>query len=92
MMSSVTIQIRRKGVITLPAELRRQYGLDEGDVCTLVDLGGGLFLLSPRVSKLAPLGDHVARLIAEEGATVEEILETLDQERETYYREHYLQA
>jgi bifunctional DNA-binding transcriptional regulator/antitoxin component of YhaV-PrlF toxin-antitoxin module len=88
-MNTMTVQIRRKGLITLPVELRRQYGLGEGDVFTLVDLGDGSFLLTPRVSQLARLGGQVARLMEEEGVTVEEMLEALDEEREDYYREHY---
>jgi bifunctional DNA-binding transcriptional regulator/antitoxin component of YhaV-PrlF toxin-antitoxin module len=91
-MTTLTIQIRRKGVITLPIELRRQYNLDEGDVFTLVDLGGGSFLLTPRVSQVARLGDQVAWLMEEEGVTLEEMLEALDQEREIYYQEHYAQT
>jgi bifunctional DNA-binding transcriptional regulator/antitoxin component of YhaV-PrlF toxin-antitoxin module len=85
----MTVQVRRKGVITLPIELRRQYGLGEGDVLTLVDIGEGSFLLTPRVSRVAHLGDAVERLMAEQGVTVEEMLEALDEERESYYREHY---
>ena len=88
-MTTVTVQIRRKGVITLPVELRRRYNLDEGDVFTLVDMGDGSFLLTPEVSQVARLGNQVARLMGEEGLTVEEMLEALDQERETYYQEHY---
>jgi len=91
-MTTMTIQIRRKGVITLPVQLRRQYGLDEGDAFTLVDLGDGAFLLTPQVSQVARLGDQVTRLMAEEGASLEEMLEALDQEREAYYREHYVQT
>jgi AbrB family looped-hinge helix DNA binding protein len=91
-MTTTTVQIRRKGIITLPAELRRQYGLDEGDVFTLVDLGDGSFLLTPQVSQVARLGNQAARLMEEEGVTLEEMLETLDQERETYYQEHYAQT
>jgi len=91
-MTTTTVHIRRKGVITLPAELRRRYGLDEGDLFTLLDLGDGSFLLTPRVSQVARLGDRVAKLMAEEGVTVDEMLEALDRERETYYREHYAQA
>ena len=91
-MTTLTLQIRRKGVITLPIELRRQYNLDEGDVFTLVDLGGGSFLLTPRVSQVARLGDQVASLMEEEGVTLEEMLEALDQERETYYQGHYAQT
>jgi AbrB family looped-hinge helix DNA binding protein len=88
----MTVQIRRKGVITLPAALRRQYGLDEGDVFSLVDLGDGSFLLIPRVSQVARLGDQVAKLMEEKDVSMEEMLEALDQEREAYYQEHYVQT
>jgi len=91
-MTTLTVQIRRKGVITLPMELRRQYRLDEGDVLTMLDLGDGSLLLIPRVSQVARLGDEVARLMDEAGVELEAVLETLDQEREAYYREHYAQA
>jgi len=89
--TTMTVQIRRRGVLTLPAELRRRYDIDEGDAFTLVDLGEGSFLLTSHVSRVAHLGDQVARLTEEEGVTLDEILETLDEEREAYYREHYVQ-
>jgi len=91
-MASTTIQIRQKGVITLPAALRRLYGLSEGDVYTLVDLGDGSFLLAPNVSQLARLGDQALELLSDEGVAVEELLEVLDEEREQYYRDHYDKA
>lgn len=88
-MATITVQIRRKGLITLPVELRRQYGLSEGDVFTLVDMGDGSFFLTPRVSQVARLGDQVARLMDEEDVTLKDMLEALDGERERYYDEHY---
>jgi AbrB family looped-hinge helix DNA binding protein len=91
-MGTVTIQIRRKGVITLPVELRRRYGLDEGDAFVLEDLGDGTFLLVPRLSQVARLGDRVAEMMEQEGVSTEEVLEALDQERESYYQQHYAQA
>ena len=88
-MSSTTVQIRRKGVITLPVELRKRYDLSEGDVLTLEDLDG-TFLLIPRVSRVGRLGDRVAELMEEEGVSTDEVLRALEEERETYYREHYV--
>jgi bifunctional DNA-binding transcriptional regulator/antitoxin component of YhaV-PrlF toxin-antitoxin module len=90
-MTTMTVQIRRRGVLTLPAELRRRYDIDEGDAFTLVDLGDGTFLLTSQVSRVAHLGDQVTRLMEEEGVTVDELLETLEEEREAYYREHYVE-
>ena len=91
-MATMTVQIRQKGVITLPVELRRQYGLDEGDVFTLTDLGDGSLLLIPGLSQVARLGDRVARLMEEADVDLETVLEALDEEREAYYGEHYAQA
>ena len=84
-----TIQIRKKGSLTLPAELREKYDLDEGDVFTLIDLGEGSFLLTPRLSQVNRLGDRVAEILKEEGVSQEELLNALDEERQRYYREHY---
>jgi bifunctional DNA-binding transcriptional regulator/antitoxin component of YhaV-PrlF toxin-antitoxin module len=88
--SAVNIQLRRKGVLTLPVSLRRKYGLDENDVFTLEDLGNGSFLLIPQVSEVARMGDRVAEVMAEEEVSLEAMLEALDEERENYYREHYV--
>ena len=87
---STTIQIRGKGAVTLPIELRRKYGLDEGDIITLIDLGDGSFLLTPKVTKVDRLGDRIAQAMAKEGITLDEILTALDEEREHYYQQRYV--
>ena len=86
-----TIQIRKKGSVTLPVELRHKYDLDEGDVFTLIDLGDGSFLLTPRVSKVNRLGDRIAEILNEGDISVNGLVDALDEERERYYREHYAQ-
>lgn len=89
---SITIQIRNKGALTLPAELRRKYGLAEGDAFTLIDLGEGAFLLTPRLTQVDRLGGRVAALMSEEGVSLDEMLQVLDEERERYYQERYVQG
>jgi AbrB family looped-hinge helix DNA binding protein len=86
---STTLQIRSKGVVTLPIELRRKYGLQEGDIITLVDLGDGSFILTPLITQVDRLGDRVAQIMEEEGVTLDDILSALDEERERYYQERY---
>lgn len=92
MTKSTVLQIRGKGTVTLPIEFRRKYGIDEGDVITLIDLGDGSFLLTPIITQVDRLGDRVARTIAEAGVSEEEILEALDEERERYYQERYVES
>jgi bifunctional DNA-binding transcriptional regulator/antitoxin component of YhaV-PrlF toxin-antitoxin module len=89
MANSAAIQIRGKGTLTLPIELRRKYGLEEGDIITLIELGDGSFLLTPIITKVDRLGDRVARVMAEKEVSLNEIMETLDEERERYYQERY---
>jgi bifunctional DNA-binding transcriptional regulator/antitoxin component of YhaV-PrlF toxin-antitoxin module len=88
-MADRIIQIRKKGSLTLPMELRNKYGFDEGDVFTLIDLGDGSILLTPRASRVIRLGDRVTEKLAEAGVSLDDLLQTLDEERERYYREHY---
>ncbi len=61
MIRTVTIQVRRRGTMTLPAVLREKYRLDDGDPLTLVDLDGAM-LLSPRVLLVPRLAAEMERL------------------------------
>jgi hypothetical protein len=70
--------------------LRRKYSLRAGDVFSLIELGEGAFVLSPKASKVAALGDKVSELLREQGVTVDDMLLVLQEEREQYYREHYV--
>ena len=89
-MTTSTIQVRKKGTFTLPMGLRTKYGVDEGDIFTLIDLGDGSFLLTPRVSQVNQLGDRVAEMLGAEGVSLESLLNALDDERERYYQERYV--
>jgi len=89
-MSSTILQVRKKGSITLPVELRVKYGVNEGDVLTLIDLGDGSFLLTPRISEVNLLGKRVAEMMAQYDLSEEDLIAALEEERETYYREHYV--
>lgn len=91
-MISETIQLRKKGVITLPIQMRRRHGLTEGDVFTITDLGKGSFLLTSGLSELARLADKAGEALAEEGLSTEDLLRALAEERERYYAGHYGEA
>lgn len=88
-MTTPIIQIRKKGSLTLPVDLRNKYQLNEGDIFTIIDLGDGSFLLTPRVSQVNRLGERLAETLAGYNVSVDELINTLDEERESYYREHY---
>ena len=49
-----TLQVRQRGTLTLPAELRQKYGIEAGDTFCLVDLDG-IFALTPMVPMVPEL-------------------------------------
>jgi AbrB family looped-hinge helix DNA binding protein len=85
-----TLQIRSKGTITLPASLRKKYKLEEGEVLTVIDLGEGTILLKPMVSQVNKLSNRIANRLKEENITLDDLLQTLDEERKIYYQENYV--
>ena len=84
MNNTFQIQVVRRGVITLPKELREQNQINEGDTLTLIDLGDGVFILSPRRSRVDEIADRLAEEWKESGETLEAMLETLREVRSEY--------
>ncbi len=84
----LTIQVRQRGTLTLPAELRERYGIQTGDILRLVDLDGVLVLtpMSPMVPELAR---EIEKTRLETGLTIEELLAGIREQRERYYAENY---
>ncbi len=85
-MEVATIQIRQRGVITLPAKLRQRHNLETGDTLTLIDLDGAFFV-ALKVSLVPKLAAEIERLRQEAGLSIEDLLEGLDEQRRRYYRE-----
>jgi len=83
-----TVQVRQRGTLTLPAELREKYGIQPGDTFRLVDLDG-IFVLTPMVTMVPELAREIERARLEAGLSTEELLSGLREQRERYYRENY---
>ena len=85
---STTIQVRQRGALTLPAELRRRYNIRPGDAFHLIDLDG-VFVLSPMKPMVPELSQEIERARIEAGLSMEELLSALREERERYVAEKY---
>ena len=75
-----------------PFEDLAVFGLqlpDRGMPLSLVELGDGGLMLLPQVSQVAKSGDAIAEQLQADEVSLEDLLDTLDEEREAYYREHY---
>ncbi len=78
-----TIQVRQRGTITLPVELRTKYGIRAGDTFRVVDLEG-IFVLTPMVPMVPELAREIERMRLEAGLSTEELLYSLREQREQY--------
>ncbi|NIR52399.1 AbrB/MazE/SpoVT family DNA-binding domain-containing protein [candidate division KSB1 bacterium] len=76
-----TIQIRKKGSVTLPVEIRKRYPLEEGDPVTLVDLDEGIFL-SLKPSILPKLVAQIEELRQKNDVSLAELIEGVRTPRE----------
>jgi AbrB family looped-hinge helix DNA binding protein len=83
-----TLQVRQRGMVTLPADLRNKYGIREGDTFRLVDLDG-IFVLTPMVPMVPELAREIEQLRLEAGISTEELIASLREQRAQYYTENY---
>jgi bifunctional DNA-binding transcriptional regulator/antitoxin component of YhaV-PrlF toxin-antitoxin module len=82
-MSTMTVQVVKRGLLTLPKALRDAYDIAPGDALTLLDLGG-VFVLSPRPSEVDALADSIAADLQAQGETLQSMLQALREERAKY--------
>ena len=82
------IQVRNRVVITLPAELREKYGIENGDIFRLVDLDG-MFVLTPLVPMVPELAREIEQARLEAGLSIEDLLQGLRDQRQRYVQEKY---
>ena len=82
-MSTMTVRVARRGLLTLPKALRDAYNIEPGDALTLLDLGG-VFVISPRLSEVDALAEPIAVDLQARGETLASMLQALREEREKY--------
>lgn len=84
----MNIQVRQRGMLTLPAELREKYNVQAGDTFSVIDIDG-IFVLIPMTPMVPELAREIERARIEAGLTVEEMLHDLREQRERYTAEKY---
>ncbi len=83
-----TVQVRERGVVTLPSDLRQKYNIESGSIFKLVDLDG-IIALVPMTPMVPDLAREIERLRLEAGVSMDELLQGLRAQRERYNRENY---
>ncbi len=79
-MKTFQLQVRKRGRIALPKELRNEIRIQEGDILTLVNLGGA-FVLTPQSSQVDKIADRLAEQWRAQGESLESMLQTLHEVR-----------
>ncbi|MBS1250708.1 MAG: hypothetical protein MAG431_02303 [Chloroflexi bacterium] len=85
---NTNVQVRKRGVVTLPISLREKYNIQEGDTYQVVDLDG-MFVLTPLTPMVPELAREIEKARIEAGLTTEDLLSSLREQRERYYHENY---
>jgi bifunctional DNA-binding transcriptional regulator/antitoxin component of YhaV-PrlF toxin-antitoxin module len=85
---ALTIQVRQRGTLTLPVELRQRYNIQPGDTFRVVDLDG-IFVLTPMAPMVPELAREIERARIKAGLSVEDMLQELREQRERYVAEKY---
>lgn len=78
------VQVVRRGIITLPKELREHNNIEEGDTLTLIDLGDGVVVMSPKRSRVDEIANKLAKEWQDSSETLESMLSTLREVRAKY--------
>lgn len=79
----MNVSVMEDGQIILPQALCNTYQIKPGDTLTLIDLGGGKILVSPRRSKVDQLLEQLRKALEAEGKTLESMLTDLRTKRES---------
>lgn len=87
-MEATTVQVRQRGNLTLPAELRARYNIEPGDTFRILDLDG-IFVLTPMVPMVPELAREIEQARIEAGLDTAELLRALREERARYVAEIY---
>ena len=85
---TATVQIRQRGTLTIPADLREKYGIEPGDTFRVVDLDG-IFILTPMVPMVPELAREIEKARIEAGLDTADLLRSLREERARYFEENY---
>jgi AbrB family looped-hinge helix DNA binding protein len=82
-MTVYQIQVAKRGIITLPAEVRRENQIREGQTLSLIDWDGVL-IIAPQELHTDRLANRLAKVWQEQGLDLETMLKTLREVRSEY--------
>jgi antitoxin PrlF len=80
--------VQKRGQVTIPIELRRRFGIEEGGVVAFVETEEGI-LISPREVLAMGALDRIGEVLKERGITLGELIESGREIRGRIIEEEY---
>jgi antitoxin PrlF len=68
-------RVQQRGQVTIPIELRRKLGIEEGGLVAFIETENGV-LISPRGVLAMDALDRVGKVLRERGIALEELIES----------------
>jgi AbrB family looped-hinge helix DNA binding protein len=82
------VTVQKRGQVTIPIELRRKLGIEEGGVVAFIETEGGI-LISPREVLAMDALDRIGEALKKQGITLEELIESGREIRGQIIEEEY---
>ena len=82
------VRVQEKGQVTLPTEFRKRLGMKKGDLVAVTETPEGL-LITPQEVVAARALDRIGAALAEQGLSLDELIESGREERGELIRERY---
>lgn len=80
--------VQKRGQVTIPIELRRKLGIEEGGVVAFIETEDGV-LISPREVLAMGALDRIGEALKKQGITLEELIESGREIRGEIYQEKF---
>ena len=88
MATTKLMRVQEKGQVTLPAQVRRRYGIRQGDLVGVTETPEGI-LITPKAVIAARALDEIGAALTAQGITLEDLIETGRQIRGDLAKERY---
>ena len=81
-------RVQQRGQVTIPIELRRKLGIEEGGMVAFTETENGI-LISPQEVLAMDALDRVGKVLKEQGISLEELIESAREIRQDIVEENY---
>ena len=87
-MKTFTAEIKSRGQLTIPKKIRVMSHLEEGQIVSIIPVGDSVIIVPKRL-ELDDARREIKRILKETGASLDDLVAGLKEEREKLYQNTY---